>query len=163
MAKTVANCLKYGSCCPLSCSLIPAFQRFSFSAFTGMSDVIISVANLGKKYPSGLDAPSGQEAPPACRPNGQEADSAYQQFVVYGIQSASGKIYIGQTSDMERRLHNHNEGRVRSTVADRPWVLVALQRCADRDSARWIEHQLKKSHGRRERWLRGFRLEMAML
>ena len=116
-----------------------------------MSDVIISVEGLGKKYPSGLDAPSGQEA-----------DSAQQQFFVYGIRSASGRNYIGQTNDMERRLQNHNEGRVVSTAADRPWILIALQRCADRNSARWIEHQLKESHGRRERWLRKFKLELAV-
>jgi len=40
-----------------------------------MSDAIITVEKLGKKYPSGLDGHFGQE-PLACRTNGQEVDSS---------------------------------------------------------------------------------------
>ncbi len=45
--------------------------------------------------------------------------------VLYAIQSqVTGRIYIGQTEDIDRRLKEHNSGRVRSTSGDKPWALL---------------------------------------
>src|SRR5690625_101758 len=44
---------------------------------------------------------------------------------VYVLQSkSSGRIYIGHTADIERRLHEHQSGQSRSTRERGPWVLV---------------------------------------
>lgn len=42
-------------------------------------------------------------------------------FWVYGIQSElSGRIYIGQSDSLLRRIEEHNAGRVKSTKDQRP-------------------------------------------
>lgn len=74
--------------------------------------------------------------------------------VVYAIQSqASDRIYIGQTEDMDRRLNEHNSGKVTSTTTDKPWTLLKTELFASRSEARWAERQLKASRGRRKKWL----------
>lgn len=74
--------------------------------------------------------------------------------VVYAIRSqASGRIYIGQTENINRRLVEHNSGRVKSTSRDKPWDLMKTEEFATRSEARWAERQLKVSRGRREKWL----------
>jgi putative endonuclease len=73
---------------------------------------------------------------------------------VYGIKSGLNKrIYIGQTKNIEERIAAHNNGRVKSTKAHRPWHLIAIQNVENRAEATWIEKQLKNSHGMRLRWL----------
>ena len=76
-------------------------------------------------------------------------------FYIYAIKSlASNRIYVGQSENVIKRLQQHNEGKVRSTSSDRPWILVARQSVGSREEARWTEYQLKQSRGKRERWLR---------
>jgi putative endonuclease len=76
-------------------------------------------------------------------------------FWVYGIKSeSSGRIYIGQTSNLETRMKQHSAGKVLSTQNDCPWSLVALKGFETRREARWLEFQLKKSRGRRLKWIR---------
>jgi putative endonuclease len=75
-------------------------------------------------------------------------------FCVYAIQSLlNGRIYIGQTRDISIRLADHNAGRVLSTRQHRPWRLNKLVPCETREAARWLEHELKSSRGRRLKWL----------
>lgn len=127
-----------------------------------MSEAIIRVENLGKKYPSGLDAPTGRKrishsptplpARSAYAPEGSlESDG---EWVVYAIENADERIYVGQTGDWEARLNAHNTGLVRSTRKDGPWRLVAKERCATQSEARWLEFQLKRSRGKRVKWLK---------
>ena len=65
----------------------------------------------------------------------------------------NNRVYIGFTSDMIKRLKYHNSGYVKSTSQARPWEIIALEMIKTRDEARWIEYSLKKSRGRRIRWL----------
>jgi putative endonuclease len=74
-------------------------------------------------------------------------------FVVYAIQSTNGRIYIGQTENLQRRLEQHNKGQVKSTKKDRPWAVVKIEDFPTREKARFFEYQLKKSRGRRLTWL----------
>jgi hypothetical protein len=37
-------------------------------------------------------------------------------------------------------------------MKDRPWDLIAIEEFEIREAARWREHELKKSQGRRTRW-----------
>ena len=76
-------------------------------------------------------------------------------FWVYGIKGHnSDRIYIGQTEDLEKRLKAHNSGLVPSTKMNRPWSLIAYETCETRRIARWREFQLKKSRGKRIKWIR---------
>ena len=87
----------------------------------------------------------------AYRPEGRDI---MIMFFVYAIQSIPTKqIYIGQTKDIEERLRCHNSGYVKSAKARKPWVLLAFEEFEDRNKARWLERELKKSKGRRLRWI----------
>jgi len=73
---------------------------------------------------------------------------------VYAIKSKStGKVYIGITSDIDQRLRQHNLGLTHTTKKGRPWVLIARELLNDRSEAMWTERELKRSRGRRLRWL----------
>jgi len=75
-------------------------------------------------------------------------------FNVYAIKSvATDRIYIGHTQDINVRLKYHNSGYVKSTAKDRPWKLIALKKFEDKNGARWIEQSLKKSRGKRLKWI----------
>ena len=76
-------------------------------------------------------------------------------FYVYAIQSAvNSRIYVGQTHDFDTRLADHNAGRVKSTLQHRPWKIIKLSPCESREAARWLEHLLKASRGKRLKWLK---------
>jgi len=78
---------------------------------------------------------------------------------VYALQSKSnGRIYVGQAKDINERLKYHNGGYVKSTYDDRPWELVALEKVESVSQARWKERELKKSLGKRTKWLEQKRL-----
>lgn len=51
--------------------------------------------------------------------------------------------YIGQTSNLTKRLVAHSAGRVRSTSRGRPWALLGYETYESRSEARWRERQLK--------------------
>ena len=75
-------------------------------------------------------------------------------YYVYAIKSKiSKRIYIGHTQDLDQRLDYHNSGYVRSTANESPWILIAKQSFATRSEARWMERQLKRSRGKREKWI----------
>jgi putative endonuclease len=81
-------------------------------------------------------------------------------FSVYAIQSlANRRIYIGYTADIDQRLKYHNSGYVKSTAQDRPWILVAFEKAADKNEARWLERSLKESRGKRIKWLAKYRIK----
>lgn len=75
-------------------------------------------------------------------------------FYVYAIESEIGKrIYIGHTDNIDKRLKYHNLGNVKSTAKDVPWRIVALEKAENRNQTRWIERSLKKSLGKRLKWI----------
>ena len=51
--------------------------------------------------------------------------------------------YVGSTGDTSKRLAQHNAGKVRSTSARRPWVLVYKETFATSGEARRRELQIK--------------------
>jgi putative endonuclease len=75
-------------------------------------------------------------------------------YYVYAIKSLSGKVYIGQTQDLENRLEYHNKGYVKSTRNETDWNFVKTEAFETRNEARYFEWQLKKSRGRRLKWLK---------
>ena len=74
------------------------------------------------------------------------------------MSETNGRVYIGQTKDAKERLKKHNNGYVKSTSADVPWRVIAVELFKTREEARWRERQLKKSKGTRDKWLKRFRI-----
>ncbi len=73
---------------------------------------------------------------------------------VYAIKSNTTEhVYVGQTTDLRRRLEQHNAGEVKSTKSGLPWLLVASEEFPNRSSARWKEFTLKHSRGARINWI----------
>jgi len=74
-------------------------------------------------------------------------------FWVYILQSqTTGKLYIGQTSDLEKRLVRHNSdetGSRRFTHRQKgPWCLIYSEEMNTRSETMRREKYLKSGHGR---------------
>ncbi len=75
-----------------------------------------------------------------------------EAYTVYVLRSQSkGWFYIGMTSDLDRRLREHNRGYNRSTKGKGPFALVHTETFASRTEARAREKKLKTGSGRE--WL----------
>ena len=72
------------------------------------------------------------------------------QPCVYIIESGrNGRLYVGQTADMETRLAAHNGGLVKATRYLTPWRLVYTEACIDQTAARKREYRLKQLKSRK--------------
>jgi len=70
-------------------------------------------------------------------------------FTVYAIKSKTdNRIYVGFTSNLERRLKEHNNGQTRSTKAYKPWVLIYQEQINTRTEAREKEKFFKSGCGK---------------
>ena len=71
-------------------------------------------------------------------------------YYVYLIESeTTGKYYIGQTSDLYRRLADHNGNRKKYTNGKGPWRLIGYKCFPTHRDAIIEEQRLKKSKNRR--------------
>ena len=66
-------------------------------------------------------------------------------FFVYILQSeVNGTLYKGFTTDIHKRLADHNAGPSRYTARYRPWKLVYLEELPSKKDALIREKQIKK-------------------
>ncbi len=67
-------------------------------------------------------------------------------YYVYMLQCNDNSLYTGITTDVQRRLseHNNSDKGAKYTKARRPVMLVYTQRCKDRSSASKRECEIKK-------------------
>jgi len=81
--------------------------------------------------------------------------SSMTHFVYILIAQSTGQFYIGQTQDVQQRLHYHNAGRVRSTKNRGPWLLLCTTTVDSRAEAMALERKLKnlKSRTRILNWI----------
>ena len=71
------------------------------------------------------------------------------EYFVYILESEiDGRLYKGQTSDIENRLTEHNSGKTKSTKGYKPWKLVYFERYETRDEALLREKYFKTGRGR---------------
>ena len=70
-------------------------------------------------------------------------------YFVYIIRNTQGRLYIGQTSNLELRLRRHNEGKVFSTKNRGPWQLIHSETFATRSAAMTQEKRLKALKSKR--------------
>ena len=72
-----------------------------------------------------------------------------QAYIVYALVSeVDRRIYVGFTSDINRRLLEHNNGQTTSTKGYRPWTLFYTETAKDRVEARAREKYLKGGSGK---------------
>ncbi|MFZ2804176.1 MAG: GIY-YIG nuclease family protein [Patescibacteria group bacterium] len=70
-------------------------------------------------------------------------------FWTYVLQNPQGKLYIGQTSDLDKRLAAHNQGNTGYTTnIGGPWNLVYKELYQTRSEAMKREKELKTGKGR---------------
>ena len=70
-------------------------------------------------------------------------------FYTYALSSLQrGYIYVGITSDLERRLKEHNSGKNKTTRPYRPFVLIFKKEFKTRLEARAYEKKLKSGFGK---------------
>jgi predicted GIY-YIG superfamily endonuclease len=70
-------------------------------------------------------------------------------FYVYliGSLSSNEQRYVGVTSDLERRLQEHNAGKSSHTAKFKPWRLITYVAFSDRAKADSFERYLKSGSG----------------
>lgn len=77
----------------------------------------------------------------------------WMSWIVYVLRSESkGTYYKGSCEDFEKRLQDHNHGRVRSTKGGLPWVRHYTEEFADKTAALKRERFFKTRSG--YRWLK---------
>tara|TARA_R110000824_G_scaffold100088_2_gene237895 strand:- start:5926 stop:6174 length:249 start_codon:yes stop_codon:yes gene_type:complete len=68
------------------------------------------------------------------------------RWFLYVLQCSDGTYYTGVTTDMKRRLHEHNNLNrgAKYTMTRRPVKLIYFSEYEDRSSAQKAEHRFKK-------------------
>ncbi|MFI5163177.1 MAG: GIY-YIG nuclease family protein [Sphingobacteriales bacterium] len=70
-------------------------------------------------------------------------------FHVYALSSLiRNYIYVGMTSDLERRIDDHNKGYNKTTKPYRPFKVILIEEYETRPIARKREKYLKSGVGR---------------
>jgi len=70
-------------------------------------------------------------------------------YTVYALQSyVDGRIYVGFSSDVVKRLMQHNSGKTKSTKGFIPWTLIYSIQVEGRENARKKEVHLKSGIGK---------------
>ncbi|TAI46996.1 GIY-YIG nuclease family protein [Flagellimonas allohymeniacidonis] len=72
-----------------------------------------------------------------------------ETFYAYALSSLKRNyIYVGITSDVRRRLNEHNSGKNKTTKPYRPFVLIFEKEFETRLEARNYEKKLKSGSGK---------------
>ncbi|MDE3179046.1 MAG: GIY-YIG nuclease family protein [Acidobacteriota bacterium] len=72
-------------------------------------------------------------------------------YCVYVLQSErTGGLYVGSTSNLDRRLSEHNSNLATATKNRGPWRLIYRESCASRGDAMRRERYFKTGKGREE-------------
>ena len=67
-----------------------------------------------------------------------------EMFCMYILKSSmDGKLYVGSTSNLAKRVKEHNAGLVQSTKPRRPFRVAYVEAYTDESEARHREHNLK--------------------
>jgi len=71
-------------------------------------------------------------------------------YYVYVLRSGkSGRLYTGYTSDLRKRLSEHQEGKSSYTKKRGPYELIYYEACIDANDALMREKYLKTGMGKR--------------
>ena len=74
-------------------------------------------------------------------------------WTVYVLKSEKQeRLYVGMSENLNRRLSEHNSGKVFSTKAYRPWQIILTEEYLNSELARKREKYLKSGYGKM--WLK---------
>ena len=68
-------------------------------------------------------------------------------YILYSLKL--NKYYVGSTTDIERRLEEHNRGKEKFTKTGLPWRLVYKEEFGELRQARQREYYIKKMKSRK--------------
>jgi putative endonuclease len=69
-------------------------------------------------------------------------------YILYILQSEKDfSFYVGFTSNLERRIKEHNNGLSRATKLKKPWVIIYCEAYRSRKDATERERKLKQHRG----------------
>jgi len=71
-------------------------------------------------------------------------------YFVYALRNHEGQLYIGFTTELERRVRQHQEDKGGWTQRRGPWELVYYETFADRREAMRRERNLKRGRTNQE-------------
>ncbi len=71
----------------------------------------------------------------------------YFTYIIYS--DAIKKYYIGHTSDLSRRIEEHNRGKTKSIAKGIPWKLLFQTKFSSRSEAILLENKIKKRGAKR--------------
>lgn len=95
-------------------------------------------------------APARQTVGRLCVGAGRQGTLRPDMYTIYLlIGTESGRRYVGLTNNADRRLAEHNSGKVRSTQAYRPYRLIVLRQHTSLEDARRSEKYFKSGFGRK--------------
>ena len=80
-------------------------------------------------------------------PSNTSANMFHYTYILESI--ADGKRYIGYTSNLKKRLVEHNDGKNFSTKFRRPFKLIYFEGCLNQKDAQRRERYLKTTQGSR--------------
>lgn len=69
-------------------------------------------------------------------------------YTIYALKFENGKIYIGMTTSLKRRIREHKRGKTNSTKNKKIIGFIKIEECADGISAREREKYWKSGCGR---------------
>ena len=79
-------------------------------------------------------------------PSPASQGGATKPAYVYLLRScSSGQFYLGWTTNLQRRLEQHQAGQNRYTKTRGPWELVGYEQAPDRTTAKNRERTLKRN------------------
>lgn len=110
--------------------------------------MLVALARSWCDHPAVADAPDREIA------SEDELDRDPPRWWLYLLRSAGGRSYVGITTEIDRRLAQHNgelPGGAKSTRAGRPWSLARRWGPFSRSEASAHEYRLKRRRGAR-RW-----------
>lgn len=71
-------------------------------------------------------------------------------FYTYILQSKkNSQLYVGYTSDLKRRIREHNQGLNFSTKKYMPWEIIYYEACIEESDTKRREKYLKTTQGNR--------------
>ncbi len=80
----------------------------------------------------------------------------FYTYILFSLKNR--KMYTGSTSDLKKRLEQHNSGKSSYTKSRRPYKLIYYEACHNETDARTREKYLKSGMGKRyiKNRLKGF-------
>lgn len=131
-----------------------SLARIFFYSYTGKaSDALFywrSIRNHGGVASAFNSVPADGQLI-TCR----QAGSVRIMITVYALRFVDGRIYVGMTANLQRRIPEHQRGRTKSTKNKGCFEVIFTEACKDRVSARIREKYWKSGCGKEKLKSRG--------